>query len=171
MYQHGFVRVAACTPALKVADCAFNAAAVVAQMQAAGAEGVAVMVLPELGLTGYTCADLFQQGALLNGALSALHTVVEATRSDFTGLAVVGLPLALDDQVFNCAAVLHKGAVLGVVPKSFLPNYKEFYEGRWFAPAATARSREVDLFGQRVPFGADLLFAAASVPGLVVGVE
>src|SRR5262245_59754878 len=171
MYQHGLLRVAAATPALKVADCAFNAAATAAQLKAAAADGVAVLVLPELGLTGYTCADLFQHGALLDGARHALGAVAEATRTDFAGLAVVGLPLALDDQVFNCAAVVHKGAVLGVVPKSFLPNYKEFYERRWFAPAATARSREVTLFGQRVPFGADLLFAAGDVPGLVVGVE
>jgi NAD+ synthase (glutamine-hydrolysing) len=96
---------------------------------------------------------------------------VEAGGKIFSGLAVVGLPLAVDDQVFNCAAVLHRGRVLGVVPKSFIPNYKEFYEGRWFAAAATARSGEVVLGGRAVPFGTDRLFAASDVEGLVVGVE
>src|SRR5262245_19010574 len=171
MIHHGFVRVASATPELRVADCAFNAARVVAQMRQAQAEGVGVLVFPELCLTGYTCADLFQHGPLLKGARDALATVTQATAKDFDGLAVVGLPLALDDQVFNCACVLHQGTILGVVPKSFLPNYKEFYEGRWFAPAATARSQSVTLSGREVPFGTDLLFPATGVEGLVVGVE
>src|SRR6202040_3378093 len=85
--------------------------------------------------------------------------------------AVVGLPLAVDDQVFNCAALLHRGRVLGVVPKSFIPNYKEFYEGRWFSAAATARSREIVLNGETVPFGTDFLFDATDVEGFLLGVE
>src|SRR5262249_19827579 len=97
--------------------------------------------------------------------------VVQASRSAFSGLAVVGLPLAVDDQLFNCAAVLHRGRILGVVPKSFIPNYKEFYERRWFAAAATARSRRVVLGGEEIPFGTDLFFDAADVEGLLVGVE
>src|SRR5205807_8349475 len=88
-----------------------------------------------------------------------------------SGLAAVGLPLAVDDQVFNCAAVLHRGRLLGLVPKSFIPNFKEFYEGRWFAAAATARSRAVTVLGETVPFGTDRLFAADDVDGLTVGVE
>jgi NAD+ synthase (glutamine-hydrolysing) len=170
MLQHGFLRLAAATPALRVADCAYNAEQALALMTKAEADGVGVVVFPELCLTGYTCADLFQQPTLQRGALDALEHLLDAGRV-FSGVAVVGLPLAVDDQVFNCAAVLHRGRLLGLVPKSFIPNYKEFYEGRWFAAAATARSREVSLFGRNVPFGTDLLFAAADVEGLILGVE
>src|SRR5207237_4253438 len=134
-------------------------------------EGVHVLVFPELALTGYTCADLFQHSVLQRGALDALARVVHDGAGRFSGVAVVGLPLAVDDQVFNCAAVLHRGRVLGVVPKSFIPNYKEFYEGRWFAAAATARRRAVALHGAAVPFGTDRLFQATDVAGLTLGVE
>ncbi len=105
------------------------------------------------------------------GALNALEYVRKAAADRFSGLAVVGLPLAVDDQLFNCAAVLHRGRLLGLVPKSFIPNYKEFYERRWFAAAATARSRQVVVHGEVVPFGTDRLFAAADVEGLTLGVE
>jgi NAD+ synthase (glutamine-hydrolysing) len=171
MTDHGFLRVAAATPTLRVADCASNAERVLDLMRRAQSEGVAVLVFPELCLTGYTCADLFQHATLQRGALDALEHVVRAGADAFAGLAVVGLPLAVDDQVFNCAALIHRGRLLGVVPKSFIPNYKEFYEGRWFAAAATARSREITLHGTTVPFGVDRLFAAEDVEGLVVGVE
>jgi len=168
---HGFLRVAAAAPVLRVADCDFNAGRVLALMEAAEREGVSVLVFPELCLTGYTCADLFQQAALQRGALAALARLARESAAAFSGLAAVGLPLAVDDQLFNCAAVLHRGKVLGAVPKSFIPNYKEFYEGRWFAPAAAARSREVRLGDDTVPFGTDFLFDATDVDGLVVGVE
>jgi NAD+ synthase (glutamine-hydrolysing) len=171
MLPHGFLRVGAATPALRVADCSFNAEQVIDLLRRAEAEGVAVLVFPELCLTGYTCADLFQQSVLQHGALDALHTVLRATGTDFSGVAVVGLPLALDEQVFNCAAVLHRGRILGIVPKSFIPNYKEFYEGRWFASAATARSREATLLGTTAPFGTTWLFSAGDVDGLTIGVE
>jgi NAD+ synthase (glutamine-hydrolysing) len=171
MIEHGFLRVAAATPLVRVADCAFNAEHILALMHRAEDEGVSILVFPELSLTGYTCADLFQQAVLQRGALKALERIVEEGGKAFSGLAVVGLPLAVDDQAFNCAAVLHRGLVLGVVPKSFIPNYKEFYERRWFAAAATARSREVVVAGRAVPFGTDRLFATADVEGLTVGVE
>jgi NAD+ synthase (glutamine-hydrolysing) len=168
---HGFVRVAAAVPLLRVADCDYNADQIVRLMARAEREQVAVLVFPELSLTGYTCADLFQQPALQQGALAALDRVVQEGGKGFSGLAVIGLPLRVDDQLFNCAAVAHRGRVIGIVPKSFIPNYKEFYEGRWFAAAATARSREVFLPGQTAPFGTDMLFAAADLDGLIVGVE
>lgn len=171
MLHHGFLRVATATPTLRVADCAYNASRLRCLMAQAAAEGVAVLVFPELCLTGYTCADLFHHNALHRGAVEALADLTEASGTLFGGVAIVGLPLAVDDQLFNCAAVLHRGRVLGVVPKSFLPNYKEFYEGRWFAPAATARSNQVVLNGQPVPFGTDLLFEAADIKGLTLGVE
>jgi NAD+ synthase (glutamine-hydrolysing) len=171
MIEHGFLRVAAATPLVRVGDCAANAEHIVALMRRAEDEGVSVLVFPELCLTGYTCADLFQQPVLQKGALEALAHVVENGGQVYSGLAIIGLPLAIDDQLFNCAAVLHRGHVLGVIPKSFIPNYKEFYEGRWFAAAATARSSEVVLGGTAVPFGTDHLFAASDVDGLIVGVE
>ena len=169
MLHHGFLRVAAASPVLRVADCAFNADRILSLMKRAEAEGVAVLVFPELSLTGYTCADLFQQEVLQRGALNALEYVRKAGADRFSGIALVGLPLAVDDQVFNCAAVLCRGRLLGLAPKSFIPNYKEFYERRWFAAAATARSRQVVVHGEVVPFGVDRLFAAAE--GLTLGVE
>jgi NAD+ synthase (glutamine-hydrolysing) len=171
MIHHGFVRVAAATPVLRVADCAYNAGQILALMRRAEAEQVAVLVFPELALTGYTCADLFQHPILQHGAVEALTGLLGESASVFSGLAVVGLPLLVDDQVFNSAAVMHKGRLLGVVPKSFLPNYKEFYEARWFSPAASARSTEIVLAGETVPFGTDRLFSAADAEGLTIGVE
>ena len=170
MLHHGFLRVAAASPVLRVADCAFNADRTLGLLKRAEAEGVAVLVFPELSLTGYTCADLFQQTTLQRGALDALEHVRKAGADLFSGVALVGLPLAVDDQVFNCAAVLCRGRLLGLVPKSFIPNYKEFYERRWFAAAAAARSRQVVVHGEAVPFGVDRLFAA-DAEGLTLGVE
>jgi NAD+ synthase (glutamine-hydrolysing) len=171
MIHHGFVRVAAATPALRVADCAFNVERIADLLRQAEAEGVAIVVFPELCLTGYTCADLFQHETLLESALTGLAKLIEVSAREFAGLVAVGLPLLVDDQVFNCAAVLYCGQILGVVPKSYLPNYKEFYEARWFSPAGNARSREIVLLGATVPFGSDLLFPALDGPGLTVGIE
>ncbi len=171
MSHFGFLRVAAASPVLRVADCSFNAEQIVRLLTQAESEAVAVVVFPELALTGYTCADLFHHTCLQHGALEALEQVRTRTRSVYSGVAVIGLPLVVDDQVFNCAAVLHRGRVLGVVPKSFLPNYKEFYEERWFAPAANARSQVVRLGDQLVPFGTDRLFNPIDFEGLTIGVE
>jgi NAD+ synthase (glutamine-hydrolysing) len=171
MMHHGFVRVAAAVPRLRVADCGFNVWRIVGLMELAAGEGADVLVFPELALTGYTCADLFHQTALRQKAVEALVDVVERGRSAYGGLTIVGLPLAVDDQLFNCAAAFQGGRLLGIVPKSFIPNYKEFYESRWFSPAAGARSRHVTVGGVNVPFGADLLFDAGEASGLIVGVE
>ncbi len=171
MTHHGFLRVAAATPFLRVADCTYNAERIVGLMGQAEDEGVSVLVFPELSITGYTCADLFQQMTLQRAALEALAGIVKESNQAFRGLAVVGVPIALDDQLFNCAVVINRGHVLGVVPKSFIPNYKEFYEGRWFSAAATARSREIVLNSATVPFGTDILFDATDVEGFLLGVE
>lgn len=170
MNQHGFVRVAAAVPSLCVADCDFNAGRILALLARAEEQQVDVLVFPELCLTGYTCADLFQQSTLQSAASGALEKLVKKSKDVFTGVAVVGLPLVVDDRLFNCAAAFQGGRLLGIVPKSFIPNYKEFYELRWFAPAAQARSRVVSSYGTEVPFGTDLLFDA-SPGGPVVGVE
>src|SRR4051812_2239735 len=171
MPRHGFARVAAAVPHLRVADTRYNAARTIDLMHRAADEGVDVVVFPEVGLTGYTCNDLFYQRTLQEGAVDALQGVAHATTRLFGGLAVVGVPLVVDDQVYNCAAVIHRGQVLGVVPKSYLPTYKEFYDARFFAPASTSYSSTVRLFGREVPFGTDLLFRCANVTDLVVGVE
>jgi NAD+ synthase (glutamine-hydrolysing) len=172
MPRHGFLRVAAAVPLVRVADPAYNAGRTLGLMEQAQAAGVEVLVFPEMGLTGYTCGDLFHQAALTRAALAELDRLAGRSARAFRGLAVVGLPVVVDDQVFNCAAVLHRGRVLGIVPKSYLPNYKEFYDARYYAAAATARSTTVTLAsGEQVPFGTDLLFAAPGDPEVVVGVE
>jgi NAD+ synthase (glutamine-hydrolysing) len=172
MPRHGFVRVAAAVPTLRVGDPAFNADRTLGLLDRATADGVEVVVFPEMGLTGYTCGDLFHQTMLLRAALAELDRLADKSGRSFHGLAVVGLPVVVDDQVFNCAAVLHRGRVLGLVPKSYLPNYKEFYDARYFAAAATARSDVVRLAsGETVPFGTDLLFHAVAEPDLIVGIE
>ena len=172
MLHHGFLRVAAAAPLVRVADCAYNAGQLRGLLARAEKEGAAVIVFPELSITAYTCADLFQQLPLQRNALASLADLVRECQSVFSGLAVLGLPLVVDDQLFNCAAVFQRGRVLGFVPKSYIPNYKEFYEGRWFSPASAAHASCVRFMGEDVPFGADLLFdAGESVEGLIVGVE
>src|SRR5262245_23252772 len=171
MPRHGFARVAAAVPHLRVADTRYNAARTIDLLHRAADEGVDVVVFPEVGLTGYTCNDLFYQRTLQEGAIDALHGVARSSARLFGGLAAVGLPLVVDDQVYNCAAVVHRGEVLGLVSKSYLPTYKEFYDARFFAPASTAYSTSVRLFDRAIPFGTDILYRAANVTDLVVGVE
>jgi NAD+ synthase (glutamine-hydrolysing) len=171
MLPFGFLRVAAAVPMLRVADCDFNVKHLLALLQQAESEGVHLVVFPELSITGYTCGDLFHQPVLQRGAVEGLLRLASDSASVYSGLAVVGLPLVVDDLVFNCAAVFQRGRLLGVVPKSYLPTYKEFYEARWFAPAIKASRREIDVGGQTVPFGTDRLFAAEDMEGLIVGVE
>jgi NAD+ synthase (glutamine-hydrolysing) len=171
MLYHGFLRVACAVPMLRVADCAFNARHIIDLMRRAETEEVAVLLFPELALTGYTCADLFHQLPLQRSAVVALGEVVQASSSVFSGVAVVGVPLAVEDQLFNCAAVIHRGRVLGVVPKAYLPNYKEFYERRWFSPAGLNHSDSIRLGAAAVPFGTDLLFEATDAEGAIIGVE
>lgn len=162
LYQHGFIRVALGIPEVRVADPAFNAARTVGLIEQAETARAVLVVFPELGLTAYSCDDLFHQQTLLDGARVALGTVLRATRHTRL-IAVVGLPLQVDSLLFNCAAVLHQGRVLGVVPKTFLPNYREYYEMRQFAPATAARCRSLSLCGQDgIPFGERLLFRVDS---------
>lgn len=172
MIQHGFVRMAAAVPELRVGDCRANLRYMTDILVQAYNQHAAIALFPELGLTGYTCGDLFHQSALQHAALHALDTLLQQSERIFRGLTVVGMPLLVDDQLYNCAAVLQRGRLLGVIPKCYLPNYKEFYDARWFAPGLRCRNQTLNLLGQSVPFGTDLLFdAGATMPGLVVGVE
>jgi len=167
--RDGFIKVAAATPELRVADCAYNAQQIIALMKQAAEQGVKVLCFPELCVTGYTCADLFLQPALLDGAEDGLKRILEET-AGLDLLAAVGLPVRYQNKLYNCAAVIQKGEVLGVVPKTHIPNYGEFYEARWFQPGVPA-DRLFDLCGQETFFGTDALFPCETVPNLTVGVE
>ncbi len=170
LYAHGFVRVAVAVPAVKVADPRHNAERTLALAREAAANHAAVVLFPELGLSAYSCDDLFHQDALLDAVRESLEMLKTASH-DLAPVLLVGLPLRLENRLFNCAAVLHKGRILGLVPKSYLPNYREFYEKRQFAAARDAVAREVTLFGEIVPFGPDLIFEASNVPGLALHAE
>jgi NAD+ synthase (glutamine-hydrolysing) len=155
-YRHGFVRVATAVPKVKLADPAANAQSVLALVREAHAAGVAVLVLPELGLTGYTVDDLLQQDALLDAVETAIATLAQESKT-LSPLFVVGAPLRDAGRLYNTAVAIQGGRVRAVVPKSFLPNYREFYERRWFTPGSGVVGRTLDLAGQAVPFGTDLL--------------
>jgi NAD+ synthase (glutamine-hydrolysing) len=169
LYQHGFARIAACTGPVAIADPARNARAVLEQAGECSGEGIAVAVFPELTLTGYSIEDLLHQDAVLDGVEDALATVVEGS-AELLPVLVLGAPLRHRNRIYNCAVVVHRGRVLGVAPKSYLPTYREFYEGRQIASGATERGT-IRVGGLDVPFGPDLLFAADDLPGLVVHAE
>jgi NAD+ synthase (glutamine-hydrolysing) len=164
LYRHNFARVAVCIPEVRVADPAFNADRSIALLEEAGRRRAILALFPELGLSAYSCEDLFHQQALLDGAQAALGRVVAASR-EIPVIAVVGVPLVVDSLLFNCAAVVHGGRILGVTPKTYLPNYREFYELRQFTPGDVASRATVDLLGQKdVPFGARLVFQLENQP-------
>jgi NAD+ synthase (glutamine-hydrolysing) len=166
----GYVRVAALVPRVHVANPAANVSGIRDLLRTAEERGVQVAVFPELCLTGYTCGDLFHQPTLLDAAWDALESLL--VENPYSGLAVVGLPFAHDGQVFNVAAIVQGEHVLGLVPKSYLPNYQEFYEARWFAPGTRATTEFVTVRDRDVPFGTDILFdASGQSPHLVIGVE
>ena len=158
LYNHGFVRVAVGTPEVRVADPAFNGTRTIELMERSERGKAVLALFPELGLTSYSCEDLFHQQALLNSALAALRDVLHASEA-LRLVAVVGMPLQVDHLLFNCAVVIHRGKILGIVPKTFLPNYREFYEYRQFAAASAALSSTIAVLGQEgIPFGERLLF-------------
>ena len=169
--RDGFIKVAAGTPKIRVADCRYNAEQIFTMMREADKQGVKVLCLPELCLTGYTCGDLFLQDTLLCGAEEGLQAILEATRN-LDMVTVLGLPVRCkwDNKLYNCAAVIQSGEILGLVPKTYLPNYGEFYEQRWFASGAGVET-SVDLCGETVDMDAAGLFACETVPNLVLGVE
>jgi len=167
--SYGFLRVAAVVPPVTVGNPAENKTEILRLIGQANKQLAGVVVFPELSLTGYTCADLFHQTVLLRQAEAALHFLLKNTEN-IPVLAAVGLPVASDNQLFNCAALIYRGRILGVVPKTFIPNYNEFYEKRWFASSVTRTSNDVTLCGQTVPFGENLLFSD-DTSALCIGVE
>ena len=170
--QDGFVKIAAATPDLRVADCAYNASEIVKLAKQAAAKGAHLVVFPELCLTGYTCGDLFLQRTLLDGALAALDTVRRET-AELNVAVVVGLPLVHQGKLFNVAAVLCGGKIEGIVPKQFIPNYSEFYEQRHFVSGAGVPFQTISLLGQDTLFagGEPLVFQCADMPEFTLGVE
>ena len=169
--KNGFIKVAAGTPKIKVADCAYNAGQIIALMEQAAEQGVKVLALPELCVTGYTCGDLFLHDTLLDGAEGALEHILEET-AGLDMVTALGLPVRCkwDGKLYNCAAVIKSGEILGLVPKTHIPNYGEFYEQRWFASGAGVET-SVDLCGERILLADNHTFACINIPNLVIGVE
>jgi len=169
-YAQGFARVAACTIPVALADPAANAQTVLAQARECHDEGVAVAVFPELCLSGYSIEDLLLQDTVLTAVHDAIRTIVEAS-ADLLPVLVVGAPLVHGTRLLNCAVVIKGGRILGVAPKSYLPNYREFYERRHFAPGDDLRGTTTRVAGEEVPLGPDLIFAATDLPDLRLHVE
>ncbi len=165
----GFLKTAAATPTIRVADPAYNAQEIAGLLKQAARQGVKFLVFPELCLTGYTCGDLFLQPLLLSGAEQGLAEILEESKS-LPLLAAVGLPVAVEGKLYNCAAVFSQGKLLGLVPKLHIPNYSEFYEQRHFTSGA-GTAGEVTLCGQTVPFGEKLLFRCEDFPLFTAGFE
>jgi NAD+ synthase (glutamine-hydrolysing) len=170
IHRHRFVRAAAFAPLVHAADPARNLDSHVRLVKEAHAAKASLALFPELSLTGYAIDDLHQQAPLLDAAEKAAAGLIAAS-ADLRPVILAGAPVRLRGQLFNCALVIHRGRLLGVVPKSFLPNYREFYEKRWFATAQGAAAREIDFAGQTAPFGADLIFEAADLSGFALHVE
>ena len=169
--KDGFITVAAGTPQIRVADCHYNAEQIFTMMREADKQGVKILALPELCLTGYTCGDLFLQDTLLKGAEEGLRTILEATRH-LEVLTALGMPVRnkWNNKLYNCAVVIQRGEIKGVVPKTCIPNYGEFYEQRWFASNPEIND-SVQLCGQEIEVTGKLLHECENMPGLVVGVE
>ena len=168
--NYGFVRVAAAVPKLKVGDPDYNTKEVLAMLDAGSVDNVSILVFPEMSITGYTSADLFFQRLLLERAFRGLELLKEASKTRMP-IFIVGLPLYIENRLYNIAAVIQGGKIHGLVPKTYIPNYREFYEQRWFASARDLRVKEIELLGQIVPVGSDLLFRVPAIPGLILGVE
>jgi NAD+ synthase (glutamine-hydrolysing) len=170
LYRHGFARMAVATPVVRVGDPQHNLAATVELMREAAREKAVLAVFPELGLSAYTCEDLFHQQALIDAAEEALAVLIKKSRN-IPLAALVGVPVAVDGLLYNCAALVCRGLLVGVVPKIYLPNYREFYEGRQFTPGDTARQSEIRLAGEIAPFGTDLIFRLSELKNFVLHVE
>src|SRR3989441_8704890 len=170
IYSHRFIRAAVCVPSLRVADPMFNVQRTIELARRASEANVAVALFPELGISAYSNEDLFHQDVLLDASKAAVAQLV-AESEKLTPVLLVGAPLQFDGKLFNCAVIIYRGKVLGLAPKSYLPNYREFYEKRQFTSGRDAVSREVHFLGARVPFGNDLIFEAGNVEGFKLHVE
>lgn len=167
--KHGFIRVAAVTPVIRVADCEYNTEKIMELIDKAEKQDIKLAVFPELCVTGYTCGDLFLQDTLLNGAVNSIKKIAEFTKNKEL-VAVVGFPYSVKGKLYNTAAVLQNGKVLGLVPKMNIPNYTEFYEGRHFTAGFTDPVA-VNFLGEEVYFGSRILFQCTDMPEFTLGIE
>lgn len=170
MYHFNFLRVASSAPEIRVADVEFNTSRISIAMASAAKQGAAIILFPELSLTGYTCGDLFTQSLLINKALESLQLLAAATEK-YNIITIVGLPIVINGRLYNCAAFLGQGRVLGIVPKLYLPTTQEFYEQRWFTSGRELAPSHVNIGKQMVPVANNLLFKANKIPGCTIGIE
>lgn len=170
IYSQGFIRAAVCIPALRVAESQFNAEHTLALAKRASDSIATVALFPELGISAYSNEDLFHQDALLEATAYAVRQIVEASHR-LTPILVIGAPLRLEGKLFNCALTIYRGRILGITPKTYLPNYREFYEKRQFTSGRDALMDEVNFLEQRIPFGNDLIYDVTNISGLAVAVE
>lgn len=168
--NHGFVRVGAVVPTLKVGNIDFNVDEIIKQIKHAQENKISIVTFPELSITGYTCSDLFHQDALINGSIDGLKKILEQSKN-LDIISIIGMPIVVDNQLFNTAVVINKGIILGVVPKTHIPNYGEFYEKRWFASSQNAISEEIELLNQKVLFGTNILFQDRFDKDICFGIE
>ncbi len=164
--KHGFVKVAAATPKIQVAGCRYNADRIIEIIDKAEKDQVKVLVLPELCLTGYTCGELFLQDTLLNSALEQLGRIVEFTLGKDV-FVTLGVPVCTEGKLYNTAAVIQSGQLLGLITKKNLPNYSEFYEARYFNPGHE-KVEYISVLGKKVPLGTNILFRCANLPALTI---
>lgn len=167
--KDGFIKIAAATPKIVVADCEKNSREIIMQIEAAAKSGAKLVVFPELCITGYTCGDLFLQGTLTEAAERELKNIIDKTAM-LDIVSVVGLPIRYNSKLYNCGAVISKGEILGVVPKANIPNYSEFYEKRHFSPAPKA-TEAIELLGNKCTFGTDIIFYCLQMPEFSFSVE
>lgn len=168
--KYGFVRVGAVVPKLKVADCHYNSREIIKMIKKGEEKSIKILVFPELAITSYTCGDLFYQDVLKKDAFECLYKILDETKH-LDIISLIGIPVLKDNQLFNCAVVIQRGKILGVVPKKYIPNYSEFYEERCFSSAKNSIWDTVNILGQEVPFGVDLLFEEENNKELCFGIE
>ncbi len=170
MRKYGFVRVGASVPKIKVADTMFNTKEIKKQIDLAISKGVDILTFPELSITGYTCADLFNQDTLINKSYNSLKELLKYSKGKKI-VFIVGMPIKCNNSLFNAAIVINNGNILGIVPKTYIPNYNEFYEKRWFRSSKELLSNEINIFGKNVPIGVNILFEDIKNSDIKFGIE
>lgn len=170
MKENGFVRVGALVNKLSLGNAIENAKEISRQIKKAYEAGVEIIVTPELSLTGYTCGDMFLQDKLIKDSIIGLEYVISETKS-LNIISIIGMPISTNNALFNCGVVINRGKLLGIIPKTYIPNYKEFYECRWFSSSLNLDINEIELLGQKVPIGCDLLFQDRKNPNITFAIE
>lgn len=168
--EHGFIRIGAIVPKLKVANVDFNSEEIVKQINEAYKNKISIVTTPELSLTGYTCADLFHQDILIEESLNGLKNILEETKK-LDIISIIGMPIRYENQTFNTAVVINKGKILGIIPKTYRPNYSEFYEKRWFSTSLNLKNKSISLFGEIIPFDTKIIFRDKENPNIGFAIE